>query len=148
MQSLYRSCLLFARYLLLSFSDSFDSSSASNSLWSLLQDVDSALVRLLNIGIYLAFKSLLQEALHEVLEKRLPYLMFSADEFSKNFGDPKFEMVSLVPSENLTRFVRLLSRSTLPRYVCPVDQRDELFMRLPDRDRLRSLLHHQSAQLE
>ena len=93
------------------------SSSASNSLWSLLQDVDSALVRLLNIGIYLAFKSLLQEALHEVLEKRLPYLMFSADEFSKNFGDPKFEMVSLVPSENLTRFVFRLVQLVLVTFV-------------------------------
>jgi len=50
-------------------------------------------VRLLNIGIYLAFKSLLLEALNEVLERRLPFLMFSADVFSKNFGDPKFEMV-------------------------------------------------------
>ena len=55
--------------------------------------MDSALVRLLNIGIYLAFKGMLHEALNEVLEKRLPYLMFSVDDFSKNFGDPKFEMV-------------------------------------------------------
>jgi NCK-associated protein 1 len=50
-------------------------------------------VRLLNIGIYLAFKNLLGEALNELLEKRLPYLMFSADDFSKNSSDPKFEML-------------------------------------------------------
>ena len=58
-------------------------------------DVDSALVKLLNIGIYLAFKNLLTEALNETLEKRLPYLMMSADDFSQNFGDKKFEIVSL-----------------------------------------------------
>jgi hypothetical protein len=58
-------------------------------------DVDAALVRLLNIGIFLAFKSLLTEALNETLEKRLPYLMLSAEDFSKNYGEQKFEIVGL-----------------------------------------------------
>ncbi len=55
--------------------------------------MDSALVRLLNIGIYLAFKNLLMDALNETLEKRLPYLMLSAEDFSKNYGEQKFEIV-------------------------------------------------------
>ncbi len=66
---------------------------SSNYLFFVYIDVDAALVRLLNIGIYLAFKNLLMEALNEVLEKRLPFLMFSADDFSKNFTDPKFKML-------------------------------------------------------
>ena len=56
--------------------------------------MDSALVKLLNIGIYLAFKNLLTEALNEILEKRLPYLMMSSEDFSQNFGDKKFEIVN------------------------------------------------------
>lgn len=56
--------------------------------------MDAALVRLLNIGIYLAYKNLLTEALNETLEKRLPYLMLSAEDFSKNYGEQKFEIVT------------------------------------------------------
>jgi NCK-associated protein 1 len=58
------------------------------------KDVDLALVSLLNIGIYLSFKNLLSEALIEVMEKRLPFLILSAQDFSKNYGDHKFEIVS------------------------------------------------------
>jgi hypothetical protein len=50
-------------------------------------------VRLLNIGIYLAFKNLLTDALNETMEKRLPYLMLSAEDFSKNYGEQKFEIL-------------------------------------------------------
>ena len=57
--------------------------------------MDTALVRLLNIGIYLTFKNLLTDALNEVMERRLPYLILSAEEFSKNYGDSKFEIVSV-----------------------------------------------------
>jgi hypothetical protein len=57
--------------------------------------VDLALVSLLNIGIYLSFKNLLSEALSEIMEKRLPFLILSAQDFSKNYGDQKFEIVSL-----------------------------------------------------
>ncbi len=64
-------------------------------LFFIIQDVDSALVRLLNIGIYLAFKNMLTEALNETLEKRLPYLMLSAEDFSHNYGEKKFEIVIL-----------------------------------------------------
>jgi hypothetical protein len=34
------------------------------------------------------------EALHETLEKRLPYLILSGEDFSKNYGDQKYELVS------------------------------------------------------
>ena len=33
------------------------------------------------------------EVLNETLEKRLPYLVLSAEDFSKNYGDHKFELV-------------------------------------------------------
>lgn len=61
--------------------------------------MDAALVRLLNIGIYLAYKNLLTEALNETLEKRLPYLMLSAEDFSKNYGEQKFEIVKTCSSK-------------------------------------------------
>lgn len=60
--------------------------------------MDVALVCLLNIGLYLSFKSLLTETLNETLEKRLPYLMLSVEEFSKNYRDTKYELVSLLIS--------------------------------------------------
>ena len=57
--------------------------------------MDTALVCLLNIGIYLTFKNLLTDALNEVMERRLTYLILSAEEFSKKNVDYKFEIVSV-----------------------------------------------------
>lgn len=51
------------------------------------------MISLLNIGIYLTFKSLFMEALHDSLEHRLPYLMMSAKDFSESFVDHKFQLV-------------------------------------------------------
>lgn len=36
------------------------------------------------------------EVLNETLEKRLPYLVLSAEDFSKNYGDHKFELVRVL----------------------------------------------------
>lgn len=36
------------------------------------------------------------ETLNETLEKRLPYLMLSVEEFSQNYRDTKYELVSRV----------------------------------------------------
>ena len=58
------------------------------------KDVDIALGRLLYIGVLIQFKTLLLEALNEVLDKHLPYLMFSANDVSKQITNKKFEMVS------------------------------------------------------
>ena len=40
---------------------------------------------MLYIGVLLAFKNLLSEALNEVLEKRLPFLMYSVQDISKSY---------------------------------------------------------------
>jgi hypothetical protein len=40
---------------------------------------------ILAIGVLLAFKNLLSEALNEVLEKRLPFLMNSVQDISKAY---------------------------------------------------------------
>ena len=37
------------------------------------------------MGVLISFKNLLSEALNEILEKRLPYLMSSAQDISKNY---------------------------------------------------------------
>ncbi|CAF1006447.1 unnamed protein product [Brachionus calyciflorus] len=71
----------------------FDRPDMMKELYKRLENIDLALVSLLNIGIYLAFKDMLTDCLNEILEKRLPYLMLSAEEFSKNFSDPKFELL-------------------------------------------------------
>ncbi len=52
-----------------------------------------ALGRLLYMGELISFKNLLSEALNEVLEKRLPYLMSSAQDISKNYTIKKGEML-------------------------------------------------------
>ena len=77
----------------------------SNLTFYSFLDVDLALVSLLNIGIYLAFKNLLMEALHETLEKRLPYLILSGEDFSKNYGDQKYELV--IYFKNLNKIIKL-----------------------------------------
>jgi NCK-associated protein 1 len=71
----------------------FDRPDMMKDLYKRLENIDLALVSLLNIGIYLAFKNLLMEVLNETLERRLPYLVLSADDFSRNYGDNKFELI-------------------------------------------------------
>ena len=52
---------------------------------SLLLDIDSAIQHILAIGVLLAFKNLLSEALNEVLDRRLPFLMNSVQDISKAY---------------------------------------------------------------
>lgn len=81
------------REVLQSLRINFDRPDMMKELYKRLENVDTALVKLLNIGIYLAFKNLLTDALNETLEKRLPYLMMSAKDFSQNYGEKKFEIL-------------------------------------------------------
>jgi hypothetical protein len=66
-------------------------------LYRRLENIDLALLSLLNIGIYLTFKNIYMEAMRDTLEHRLPYLMLSAKDFSESFVDNKFQLVSVLP---------------------------------------------------
>lgn len=57
------------------------------------KDVDLALGRLLHIGVLVAFKDLVGECLNELLDRRLPFLMFSAEDMTKTNQNTKFELV-------------------------------------------------------
>jgi hypothetical protein len=58
-----------------------------------IKDVDLALGRLLHIGILVAFKTLIGECLNDLLDKRLPFLMFSAQDMTKTNQNTKFDLV-------------------------------------------------------
>jgi hypothetical protein len=59
----------------------------------IFKDVDMTLGRLLYIGVLFSFKSLLLEALTEVLEKRTPYFQFSAKDISQDIQNQQYELV-------------------------------------------------------
>ncbi|KAL4225584.1 Nck-associated protein 1 [Mactra antiquata] len=56
---------------------SFDKPDVMRDLFRKLVNVDSVLLRMTIIGVLLSFRSLAQEALHDVLEDRVPFLMAS-----------------------------------------------------------------------
>ena len=70
----------------------FDRPDMMKELYKRLENIDLALLSLLNIGIYLTFKNLYLEALNDTLEHRLPYLMLSASDFAESFVDNKFQL--------------------------------------------------------
>jgi NCK-associated protein 1 len=74
----------------------FDRPDMMKDLYKRLENIDTVLLSLLNIGIYLTFKNIYMEALHDTLEHRLPYLMLSAKDFSDSFVDHKFQLVGIV----------------------------------------------------
>nr|XP_022336776.1 nck-associated protein 1-like isoform X3 [Crassostrea virginica] len=76
---------------------SFDKPEAMRDLFRRLGNVDSVLMRMTIIGIFLSFRSLAQDALldvqHKVLENRIPFLMASVHDlqhFVPNMKDTKY----------------------------------------------------------
>ncbi|XP_078331819.1 nck-associated protein 1-like isoform X4 [Crassostrea virginica] len=71
---------------------SFDKPEAMRDLFRRLGNVDSVLMRMTIIGILLSFRSLSQDALLDVLEDRIPFLMASVQDmqhFVPNMKDTK-----------------------------------------------------------
>ncbi|XP_052716695.1 nck-associated protein 1-like isoform X22 [Crassostrea angulata] len=72
---------------------SFDKPEVMRDLFRRLGNVDSVLMRMTIIGILLSFRSLAQDALLDVLEDRIPFLMASVQDlqhFVPNMKDTKY----------------------------------------------------------
>lgn len=67
--------------VLLSMRTNFDKPDQMKELFKKLQQVDSVLSRMQIIGVILCFRQLSQEALTDVLENRIPFLMSSIADF-------------------------------------------------------------------
>ncbi|MPC84044.1 Membrane-associated protein Hem [Portunus trituberculatus] len=59
----------------------FDKPDQMKELFKKLQQVDNVLTRMQIIGVILCFRQLAQEALTDVLDNRIPYLMSSIADF-------------------------------------------------------------------
>jgi NCK-associated protein 1 len=68
----------------------FDKPEIMNEHFKKLQQVDNVLQRMTIIGVILSFRQLLQEALLDVLEQRIPFLVSSMKDFQNHVpgGDP------------------------------------------------------------
>lgn len=68
----------------------FDKPEIMNEHFKRLQHVDNVLQRMTIIGVILSFRQLLQEALLDVLEQRIPFLVSSMKDFQNHVpgGDP------------------------------------------------------------
>lgn len=68
----------------------FDKPEIMNDHFKKLQHVDNVLQRMTIIGVILSFRQLLQEALLDVLEQRIPFLVSSMKDFQNHVpgGDP------------------------------------------------------------
>ena len=76
----------------------FDKPDQMKELFRKLVDVESVLSRMQIIGVILCFRTLTQEALQDVLEARIPFLMSSILDFKQHMpsSDPTVRMDLLV----------------------------------------------------
>ncbi|XP_050734485.1 membrane-associated protein Hem-like isoform X2 [Eriocheir sinensis] len=83
--------------VLLSMRTNFDKPDQMKELFKKLQQVDSVLSRMQIIGVILCFRQLAQEALADVLDNRIPYLMSSIADFKHHVpnGDTMIENIKL-----------------------------------------------------
>ena len=74
-----------------------------------LQNVDSVLQRTTIIGVILCFRSLAQEALQDVLDKRIPFLMTSIKDFQQHMPNTQDSAIANIRSQvempHLTHYV-------------------------------------------
>ena len=64
-----------------------------------LQNVDSVLQRTTIIGVILCFRSLAQEALQDVLDKRIPFLMTSVKDFQQHMPNTQDSAIANIRSQ-------------------------------------------------
>ncbi|XP_045128198.1 membrane-associated protein Hem-like isoform X1 [Portunus trituberculatus] len=83
--------------VLLSMRTNFDKPDQMKELFKKLQQVDNVLTRMQIIGVILCFRQLAQEALTDVLDNRIPYLMSSIADFKHHVpnGDTMIENIKL-----------------------------------------------------
>ncbi|XP_047497315.1 membrane-associated protein Hem-like isoform X1 [Penaeus chinensis] len=83
--------------VLLSMRTNFDKPDQMKELFKKLQQVDSVLSRMQIIGVILCFRQLAQEALADILDNRIPFLMSSIADFKHHVpnGDTMIENIKL-----------------------------------------------------
>merc|ERR1712107_16091 len=74
--------------ILIALRTNFDKPDVMKELFKRLQNVDSVLQRMTIIGVILCFRELLQEALSNQLEERIPFLTSSIKDFHCHAGSP------------------------------------------------------------
>lgn len=70
--------------ILITLRSNFDKPEIMKEHFKKLQQVDNVLQRMSIIGVILSFRRLTQEALHDVLEKRIPFLLSSIKDFHEH----------------------------------------------------------------
>jgi NCK-associated protein 1 len=79
--------------LLTELRSSFDKPDKMKELQQKLLNVDSLLQRMTIVGVLLAFRSLAQEALLDVLEMRIPFLLSSVKDFQQHVPNGQDSMI-------------------------------------------------------
>lgn len=79
--------------------ESFDKPDVMKDLIRQLQNVDSVLQRTTIIGVILCFRSLAQEALQDVLDKRIPFLMTSVKDFQQHMPNTQDSAIANIRSQ-------------------------------------------------
>lgn len=90
------------RDVLAELRSSYDKPDKMRELAKGLQMVDSVLQRMTIVGVILCFRELTQNALHDVLEDRIPFLLSSIEDFHQgvqNNSNPANQLASLSVSE-------------------------------------------------
>ncbi|XP_066287514.1 nck-associated protein 1-like isoform X4 [Branchiostoma lanceolatum] len=91
----------------------FDKPALMAEHFNRLRDVDNVLKRVTIVGVILSFKTLAQEALNDVLKKRIPFLMSSIIDFQKHFPE--------TPENNMVRVEIVNEMASAAGLPCDVD---------------------------
>ena len=91
-----RKLVLLNKEILIALRTNFDKPEIMKELFKRLQNVDSVLQRMTIIGVILCFRELLQEALANQLEERIPFLTSSIKDFHVHAGINFLSAVSLL----------------------------------------------------
>merc|ERR1719239_762535 len=78
---------------LIQLRSSFDKPDVMRDLMRKLMNADALIMRMTHIGILLAFRSLAQEALNDVLDQRIPFLIGSIEDIQHHVPNTKDSMV-------------------------------------------------------
>ncbi|XP_078619670.1 nck-associated protein 1-like isoform X2 [Branchiostoma floridae x Branchiostoma japonicum] len=91
----------------------FDKPALMAEHFNRLRDVDNVLKRVTIVGVILSFKTLAQDALNDVLKKRIPFLMSSIIDFQKHFPE--------TPENNMVRVEIVNEMASAAGLPCDVD---------------------------
>ncbi|XP_074659971.1 nck-associated protein 1-like [Tubulanus polymorphus] len=85
--------------ILSSLRSSYDKPDQMRNLYRMLQNVDNVLQRMTIIGVLLCFRDIAQEALNDVLENRIPFLLNSIHDFQQHVPTGQDSMLSSIRNQ-------------------------------------------------